>query len=462
MLRFMRKYATGWLVKGLFGVIIIVFIFWGVGSFRGGEKVIAEVGPYKISYDEFQEAYKNIFNTYRLMYKDKLDENLLKELKIKEKAMDEIINRHLLLSKAKDMGIRVSDAEFDEYIGNINAFKIDGKFSQKSYMEVLKRNGLDPKKFEESEKTTLTIMKLTGVINDNGIFINKADSWASYVKEKGMVNMSYIKFDPSDYKNKVNVDEKELQALYDKEKGTFKGENLYRLKYIVIDEKSNIRDDSVYMDLLKSSDIDAYGKKNSMDVIDTGSLREGELLKKYKDVKIEEWIKSLKKDDISLPVRGKAKSYIFKLIAIEEGKPFDKDIIMKELKEKIILEKTKVFAKANAEEAISKKSFTSKNETGFIPRNNADIPKIGSIPVENIDVMTLSKDHSMYDKPVEISGKYYVFSFKDEKTPDLKEWEKNKVNYSNYILMKKRSEYLKSFVEDLKNKEKINVHWKDF
>ena len=43
MLRFMRKYATGWLVKGLFGVIIIVFIFWGVGSFRDREKVIAEV-----------------------------------------------------------------------------------------------------------------------------------------------------------------------------------------------------------------------------------------------------------------------------------------------------------------------------------------------------------------------------------------------------------------------------------
>jgi parvulin-like peptidyl-prolyl isomerase len=462
MLRFMRKYATGWLVKGLFGVIIIVFIFWGVGSFRGGEKVIAEVGPYKISYEEYQDAYKNIFNTYRLMYKDKLDENLLKELKIKEKVMDELINRHLLLSKAKDLGIKISDAEFDEYIGNINAFKRDGKFSEKFYMEILKRNGLDPKKFEESEKTNLTIMKLTSIINDNGIFINEADSWASYVKEKGIINMSYIQFDPSDYKNKVNVDEKELQALYDKEKGTYKGENLYHLKYLVIDEKSNVKDDAVYMDLLKFNDIDAYGKKNNMDVINTGSLKEGELLKKFKDIKIEEWIKSLKKGDISLPIRGKSKSYIFKLIAMEEGKPFDKDAIMKELREKIILEKTKVFAKASAEEAISKKAFTSKNETGFVPRNNAAIPKIGTIPEENIDVMTLSKDHAMYYKPVEISGKYYVFAFKDEKTPDLKEWEKNKVNYSNYIVVKKRSEYLKSFIEDLKKKEKVNVHWKDF
>ncbi|MCX5813259.1 MAG: peptidylprolyl isomerase [Proteobacteria bacterium] len=461
MLRFMRKYATGWLVKGLFGVIIIVFIFWGVGSFRAGERVIAEVGSHKIFYEEYQEAYKNVFNTYRLIYKDKLDENLLKELKIKEKVMDEIINKHLLLLKAKDMGIKVSDAEFNGYIENIDAFRRDGKFSQKVYLEILKRSGIDPKKFEESEKTSLAVMKITKIINDNGIFYDEADLWASYVKERGSVNLSYIQFDPLDYKNKVNVYEKELENMYEKEKGTFKGENIYRLKYIVIDEKSAVKDDAVYMDLLKFNDIDAYGKRNSMEVIDTGTLKESELLKKFKDVKIEEWIKGLKKGDISLPIRGNSKSYIYKLIAMEEGRPFDKDIIMKELRENIVLEKAKMFAKANAEETINKKTFSSKNETGFIHRNVGDIPKIGPIPRESIDVLSLSKDNVMCKKPVEISGKYYVFSFKDEKIPETQEWEKNKKDYANYIIAEKRGEYFRSFMEGLKKKEKIKILWKE-
>jgi parvulin-like peptidyl-prolyl isomerase len=461
MLRFMRKYATGWLVKGVFGVIIIVFIFWGVGSFRGGEKVVAEVGSHKIFYEEYQEAYKNIFNTYRFMYKDKLDENLLKDLKIKEKVMDEIINKHLLLLKAKDMGIKVSDVEFNEYIRNMNAFKRDGKFSQKLYIEILKRSGLDPKKFEESEKAALTIMKITSIINDNGIYFDETDLWASYVKENGSVNLSYIQFDPSDYKNKVHADEKELQTLYEKEKGAYKGENLYQLKYIVIDEKSTVKDDTVYLDLLKSNDIDAYGKKYSLDVIDTGTLQESVLLRKFKNIKIEEWIKGLKKGDISLPIRGNSKSYIFKLVAVEEGKPFDKAVIIQTLKEKIILEKTKMFAKGNAEEAINKKAFNSKNETGFIKRNSDNIPKIGPIPRENIDVMALSKDHIICDKPVDISGKYYVFLFKDEKIPARQEWEKNKKEYANYVVAKKRTEYFKSFMEDLKKKEKINILLKE-
>jgi len=461
MLRFMRKYATGWLVKGLFGVIIIVFIFWGVGSFSEREKVVAKVGSHKIFYEEYQEAYNNVFNTYRQLYKDKFDENLMKELKIKEKVMDDIINKHILLLKAADLGVKVSDAEFNGFIGSIDAFKSDGKFNQNLYLNILKRSNIDAKKFEESEKTALAITKVSNIIGDNGYIMDETDIWVSYVKEKGEVNLSFVQFDPSDYKNKVNVDEKELQALYEKEKGAYRGENLYRLKYVVIDDKSPVKDDVAYMDLLKLNDIDAYGKRNGLEVIDTGTIKESELLNKFKGVKIEEWVKGLKKGDVSLPARDNSKSYIFKLIDMESGKPFDKAIILKDIKEKIILEKAKMYAKANAEEAISKKNFSSKNETGFVKRNISDIPKIGLLPKENIDILALSKDNATYGKPVEISGKYYIFSFKDEKKPEKEEWEKNKKDYANYIIVKKKAEYFKHFMDDLKKKEKIEIYWKE-
>ncbi|MBU2621139.1 MAG: SurA N-terminal domain-containing protein, partial [Proteobacteria bacterium] len=34
MLDFMRKNAGSWMIKGLLAIIVIVFVFWGVGSFR--------------------------------------------------------------------------------------------------------------------------------------------------------------------------------------------------------------------------------------------------------------------------------------------------------------------------------------------------------------------------------------------------------------------------------------------
>ncbi len=462
MLRFMRKYATGWLVKGLFGIIIIVFVlYFGSSNFRESDKVVAEVGPDKITYTEYTEAYNRMFNFYKMLYKNNIDENTLKALNIKEKTMDELVNKHLLLLAAKEMGIKTSDAEFNDYIGSMGAFRRDGKFSQKAYLDVLKMNGLDPKRFEESEKANLTIMKVTSIINDNGYFPNDANLWANYVKEKGQVNLLYVQFDPAAYKDKVTVDEKELQSLYEKEKGAYRGENLYRLKYLVIEDKGSVKDDVAYMDLLKSKDVDAYGKKNGLEVGDTGLVKESELSKKFKNMKIEDRIKGLKKGDISLPLRVDSRSYIFQLADAEEGKPFGKDYVLKELKEKMLIEKAKVYAKGKAEELIAKKSVETKSETGFIPRNVADIPKIGPLPGEDLGVLTLSKEHPLYDKPVQISGKYYVFCFKDEKLPTKDEWDKDKKAYSNYIAAKNREEYFKSFLEGLKKKEKVNILWKE-
>jgi len=35
---------------------------------------------------EYQEEYNRLLNMYRMIYKDKLDENVLRELKLKEKS----------------------------------------------------------------------------------------------------------------------------------------------------------------------------------------------------------------------------------------------------------------------------------------------------------------------------------------------------------------------------------------
>jgi parvulin-like peptidyl-prolyl isomerase len=461
MLRFMRKYATGYLVKGLFGIIIVVFIFWGVGSFRGGEKVVAEVGPYKISIIEYQESYNRLLNFYKMLYKDKLDDAVLNQLKIKEKAINELVDKYVLLLEAKEMGLNISDREFSEYIANIDAFKRDGKFDQSVYAEILKRNNIDPKNFEVSEKSRLLTSKLINVLNDNSVFISEGDAWISYTEAKGEINLFYTRFDPASFKDKVTVNDKEIEDIYEKEKDRHKSENVYRLKYIVIDEKSPVKDDAAYLDLLKAKDITEYAKQKGLEVVDVGATRESELIKKFKGLKIEEWLKGLKKGDISLPARDAGRSYIFQLVDAEGGKPIDKNIVLKEIKERIVKEKTKLIAKTEAEAEINKKIADTKNDTGLIPRNSTSIPKIGVLPPEHAGVLALTKEKWLYEKPVDISGIYYVFKYKGEKQPGKDEWEKDKKSYIQYVFMKKREEYYKGLIEDLKKKQKIEIHWKE-
>lgn len=461
MLKFMRKYATGYMVKAMFGLIIVVFVFWGVGSFRESDRTVAVVGPYKISIMEYQEEYNRLLNMYRMIYKDKLDENVLRELKLKEKAMNELVDKYILLIKAHELGISVTDKEFKEYMENIEMFKRDGKFSEIAYKEILKRNNLDPKRFEQSEKNALLTTKMINLIKDTGALMGESNLWNSYVKEKGKINLGYVEYDPSSYRTKVNVDDQEVSSVYEKEKDIKRGENVYRLKYLVIDEKSTIKDDAAYLELLKSKDLEAYGKQKGLQVIDLGQMKEGEVLKKLKNLKGDEWLRGLKKGEISLPVRVDTKSYIFQVLDFEEGKPLDKTFAMKEIKERLLNEKAKSFAKSLAQTLIDKKTVDSKKDTGLIPRATQAIPKIGQIPKDDLGILALSKEFPIYKKPVEIDGTIYVFYYKEEEMPTKDEWEKDKESYKRYVLSRGQGDFLKSFMEAMRKTEKVKIEWKE-
>ncbi len=449
MLKFMRKYAKSYLIKVIFGVIILVFIFYfGAGSINQKETVIAEVGSFDITDPEYRETYNKEVEIFRQLYRDKMDEALMSELKTK--VLNDIINKYILLDEAKKLGVSVSDQEFADLLGTVEAFRKDGKFDKDRYVAVLRQNNLEPDQFEKSERTMLLVRKVASVIRDTGAPVSDADIWAGYVREKGRVDLAYLRFAPASYKDKVTVSEKELNDRYEKEKDRFRGENTYRLKYIVLDGKSGLRDDQAYMDLLKVKDIDAYGKQKGLAVSDTGAVRQSELFKTYKALKIETWIRDLKKGDVSLPVRDDGKSYVFQLVEREDGKPMEKSAALAEIKSRITGEKAKEMARAAAEDALKNKSAVSKMQTGFMARTASSIPKLGQIPRSDVEILGLTKDKPVYARPVEIDGNYYTFSFAGEQDPDRQEWEKDKEGFTRYYAARHKEQFLKSFVEESK------------
>jgi hypothetical protein len=154
------------------------------------------------------------------------------------------------------------------------------------------------------------------------------------------------------------------------------------------------------------------------------------------------------------------KSYIFQLMDLTEGKDLDKALAMAKIKENLTGEKAKALAKLAAEDAIKSKSVSAKNETGFIVRNARSIDKIGEIPEESRGILSLSQTKTVYENPLEISGKYYVFSYKDEKLPDKQEWEKDKESYTKYFTAKNKEEFFNSFLTEVKAKVKVTINKK--
>ncbi len=164
MLKVMRKHAKYFYV--LFFIVILSFIFWGVGTVdkTGKGDIVAEVGKYKITTEEYWRTYDRIFRFYREIYKDKFDEEMEKKMNLKENVLQSMINERVLLIAANETGIGISDEELQESITHEPAFLRNGVFDKDVYLNRLRLNMITPEAYESSKRQELTLKKMRRLI----------------------------------------------------------------------------------------------------------------------------------------------------------------------------------------------------------------------------------------------------------------------------------------------------------
>ena len=164
MLMSMRKHAKYFYV--LFFIIILSFIFWGVGTVdkTGGAEIVAEVGNYKITAQEYWRTYDNVYRFYRNVYKDSFDEEMEQELNLKESVLNSMINERIMFLLAKDLNITVSDDELQDAITHDQTFMKNGVFDKDIYLNRLRLMRTTPEAYEESKRQELLITKIRNII----------------------------------------------------------------------------------------------------------------------------------------------------------------------------------------------------------------------------------------------------------------------------------------------------------
>jgi len=232
----MRKHAGSWVIKLLLGAIVIVFIFWGVGSFRaqrGGR--VAMVNGDQITADEYRDAYNNLMEQLRTRFGNKLDENMIKTLQVKKQALNRLINNRLLIQEAEKLKFRVSEKELADAILHIPAFQRSGVFDKYLYRNVLDRLKMTPESFEAAQKDQMLIDKLRTLITSNAKVSNQeVRDWYDWLNTS--VDMEYAFFDPNQYKN-IRVSEEQIKSFYEKHKEKYKTDNMIKVRYVHFDPK---------------------------------------------------------------------------------------------------------------------------------------------------------------------------------------------------------------------------------
>ena len=164
MLKAMRHHAKYFYV--LFFIVILSFIFWGVGTVDKSDRgnIVAEVGKYKITGEEYYRTYDRMFNFYRDMYKEKFDEEMQKKLKLKEGVLNSLVDNRVLLVAAKENDITVTDDELNEAIKNEPAFMKNGSFDSEVYQNRLRLMRLTPETYENAKREELILTKMRRLV----------------------------------------------------------------------------------------------------------------------------------------------------------------------------------------------------------------------------------------------------------------------------------------------------------
>jgi peptidyl-prolyl cis-trans isomerase D len=207
------KLSKSFFVKLLVGIIILPFVFWGMGDvFRGGnQNVVATVDSNKISTQEFVN-YINRLNLNEEQVKN------LSKTDLVEQILSDYIGKKVMSLEIEKLGVVVSDNALRDIIKNDKSFFKDDKFSRTEYEKFLIKSGITAPQFEanivEQEKRRQFLSSLAGGIVIPDILVEK-----EFRKENQTKTIQYIDLEKYHSKKKPSLEK--IKELYERNKNVF-------------------------------------------------------------------------------------------------------------------------------------------------------------------------------------------------------------------------------------------------
>ncbi len=232
MLDIMRRNAQSWIVKVLFAVIVIVFVFWGVGSFTDDQReTLAVVNGEPISIQEFARAYESTAHSMREQNPGLSPEDM-RSMQLREQVFNQMLNSKLLVQKANELGLSVTREQLQQEITSLPAFfGQDNRFDPQRYEQVLRSHRLTPSQFERDFRHNLLMEKMENYVslpakpNEQEV-----REFFNYVQARAKID--YKLFDADEFQDKVSITQEQIQEYYQENQDRFMEPEKIRIAYL--------------------------------------------------------------------------------------------------------------------------------------------------------------------------------------------------------------------------------------
>src|ERR1700723_1706509 len=124
MLQSIHDKLKGWVAGVVLGAIALVFVFWGINWTLSAPTYAAKVNGTEISPNEVRQTYQQQLAQIERQSNAPLDDASRNE--IKHRILEQYVSSEALVTRADDLGYRVSDAELLAEMSKVPARQGEG------------------------------------------------------------------------------------------------------------------------------------------------------------------------------------------------------------------------------------------------------------------------------------------------------------------------------------------------
>ena len=457
------KLSKSFFVKLLVGIIILPFVFWGMGDvFRGGnQNVVATVASKKISTQEFVNYIRQI----------NLNEEQIKSLpktNLIEQILSQYIGREVMALEINKSGIVVNDNALRSIIKNDKQFNKDNKFSRTKYEKFLIKSRVTAPQFEanvvEQEKRRQFLSSLA-----SGIVIPETLVTQEFRKENQTKTIQYI--DLEKYHAKSEPSKEDIKELYERNK------NIFTIEFKSI-QYAEIKPDLKQLDVIENQVLDGQSFEETSKINNLKILTINKINAKKEDQnknKINNFsdalfnkIYNIKMTRIPEIINLNGKYYLAEIKDVEKkNKPMDDPEVLKALNAQLNF-KDKIENNTSIAKDISLGAYDGKNFKKFADDNNLELKNYKISNLKQNDIFEeglvkrifLTKDgetnlitNSTLSKTFLIYTKKTEYKSLDKSSNDFKQYEaKARLNLINKIY--------KAYDDNVNEKYKVKLNQK--
>jgi peptidyl-prolyl cis-trans isomerase D len=170
MLQSLRQHASSWIVKILFGFLILSFSLWGINDIFTGERdpTVAKVGDAAITFTQLDNAVRQQMARLQPLFGGALDRDQAKQLGLIDQALDTLVDRAAFANAVDDFGLVVTDDMIRRHIQSESAFHNSlGQFDRAQFHRVLAQNGLNEGTYVAGLRRDLAAAQIMGAVTAN-------------------------------------------------------------------------------------------------------------------------------------------------------------------------------------------------------------------------------------------------------------------------------------------------------